>query len=250
MSLGRAASGCRFLQLVPNLVTILGLCAGLTALRFAFAGRFEQAAALIILAALLDGFDGLLARKLDAASPFGAELDSLADFLNFGVAPAFLVYQFALGRAADLGWTAALVFAVCACLRLARFNVSRDVPVDRAGRTSSGCRRRPGRCWRCCRRSSTFAGLADAAALPWLVAPWLAAVGPADDLPAPHLRARRGCGSRAAGALAAGRRGAGRRARLLALLAADGPARPRLSRQPRPCAGRRAAAAAQPPTGE
>ena len=114
---------------MPNLVTILGLCAGLTALRFAFAGRFEPAAALIVFAALIDGFDGLLARRLDAASPFGAELDSLADFFNFGVAPAFLVYQLALTGAPDLGWTAALVFAVCACLRLARFNVSRDVPV-------------------------------------------------------------------------------------------------------------------------
>ena len=85
---GRRAGVCRSLQLVPNLVTILGLCAGLTALRFAFAGRFEPAAALIIFAAVLDGFDGLLARKLDAASRFGAELDSLADFVNFGVAPA------------------------------------------------------------------------------------------------------------------------------------------------------------------
>ena len=143
---------------MPNLVTILGLCAGLTALRFAFAGRFEPAAALIIFAALIDGFDGLLARKLDAASPFGAELDSLADFFNFGVAPAFLVYQLALTGAPDLGWTAALIFAVCACLRLARFNVSRDVPVT--GRAHfvgvpapAGAHAR-----RCCRPSSPSPG--------------------------------------------------------------------------------------------
>ena len=127
--MGDDARRLPLLQLVPNLVTILGLCAGLTALRFAFAGRFEAAAALIVFAAVLDGFDGLLARRLDAASRFGAELDTLADFFNFGVAPAFLVYQLALTGAPDLGWTAALVFAVCACLRLARFNVHRDVPV-------------------------------------------------------------------------------------------------------------------------
>ena len=164
------------LQLVPNLVTILGLCAGLTALRFAFAGRFEQAAALIIFAALLDAFDGLIARKLDAASRFGAELDSLADFFNFGVAPAFVVYQLALGGAPDLGWTAALVFAVCACLRLARFNISRDVPIT--GRAHFvGVPAPAGALLAMLPAYATFAGIADAADYPWLVAPWLAGVG-------------------------------------------------------------------------
>jgi CDP-diacylglycerol--serine O-phosphatidyltransferase len=164
------------LQLVPNLVTILGLCAGLTALRFAFAGRFEPAAALIILAAILDAFDGLIARRLDAASPFGAELDSLADFFNFGVAPAFLVYQMALTGAPDLGWTAALVFAVCACLRLARFNVSRDVPVT--GRAHFvGVPAPAGAMLGLLPAFVTFAGIGDATAAPWLVAPWLAVVG-------------------------------------------------------------------------
>jgi len=164
------------LQLVPNLVTILGLCAGLTALRFAFAGRFEPAAALIILAAILDAFDGLIARRLDAASPFGAELDSLADFFNFGVAPAFLVYQLALTGAPDLGWTAALIFAVCACLRLARFNVSRDVPVT--GRAHFvGVPAPAGAMLGLLPAFVTFAGIGDAADAPWLVAPWLAVVG-------------------------------------------------------------------------
>jgi len=164
------------LQLVPNLVTILGLCAGLTALRFAFAGRFEPAAALIILAAILDAFDGLIARRLDAASPFGAELDSLADFFNFGVAPAFLVYQLALTGAPDLGWTAALIFAVCACLRLARFNVNRDVPVT--GRAHFvGVPAPAGAMLGLLPAFVTFAGIGDATAAPWLVAPWLAVVG-------------------------------------------------------------------------
>jgi CDP-diacylglycerol--serine O-phosphatidyltransferase len=165
-----------FLQLLPNLVTILGLCAGLTALRFAFAGKFEPAAALIVFAALIDGLDGLLARKLNAASPFGAELDSLSDFFNFGVAPAFLVYQLALAQAPDIGWTAALIFAVCACLRLARFNVGRGAAA--AGRAHFvGVPAPAGALLGMLPAFVTFAGLADAGDYPWLVAPWLTAVG-------------------------------------------------------------------------
>ncbi|MBP7241766.1 CDP-diacylglycerol--serine O-phosphatidyltransferase [Amaricoccus sp.] len=117
-----------FLHLLPNLVTVLGLCAGLTSIRFVLAGRYELAAVLIIFAALIDGLDGLLARRLKAASTFGAELDSLADFISFGVAPGLLVFQFALIGARGFGWIAVLVFAICCCLRLARFNVTRDAP--------------------------------------------------------------------------------------------------------------------------
>ena len=117
-----------FLHLLPNLVTILGLSAGLSSIRFAFEKDFELAALLIIFAAVIDGFDGLLARKLKVASSFGAELDSLADFVNFGVAPALLVFFFALSDAPGFGWIFALVFAICCCLRLARFNVNRDLP--------------------------------------------------------------------------------------------------------------------------
>jgi len=164
------------LHLVPNLVTILGLCAGLTALRFAFDGHFQEAAGLVVFAALLDAFDGLIARKLDAASRFGAELDSLADFFNFGVAPALIVYRMTLGAAPDIGWTAALIFAVCACLRLARFNVSRDMPLT--GRAHFvGVPAPAGAMLGLLPAFVTFAGLADAAAAPWLVVPWLAAVG-------------------------------------------------------------------------
>jgi len=115
-----------FLMLLPNLLTVLGLCAGLTSIRFVLAERFEMAAILIIFAALIDGVDGRLARRLQASSEFGAELDSLADFLNFGVAPALLVFQHTMHGAGGLGWTFALVFACCCCLRLARFNVTRD----------------------------------------------------------------------------------------------------------------------------
>ncbi|UWQ18907.1 CDP-diacylglycerol--serine O-phosphatidyltransferase [Jannaschia sp. M317] len=110
--------------LLPNLVTILGLCFGLTSIRFAFEDRFELAAGLLILAALVDGMDGLLARRLNAASPFGAELDSLSDFVCFGVAPAMMVYHFGLEGMGGMGWIAALTFAICCCLRLARFNVA------------------------------------------------------------------------------------------------------------------------------
>ncbi len=116
-------------QLLPNMVTILGLCAGLTAIRFTLLGRVDIAAALIVLAAILDGLDGLLARRLDAASPFGAEIDSLSDFVSFGVAPGLVMYQFALPDTRGLGWVFVLVYIVCACLRLARFNVDRDTPL-------------------------------------------------------------------------------------------------------------------------
>lgn len=121
-------------MLLPNLVTLLGLCAGLTSLRYVVQGSYETAAALIVLAALVDGMDGMLARKLNAASPFGAELDSLSDFVCFGVAPAFFVYHFALNSLGGPGWLLALVFALGACLRLARFNVNRDAPPPPGGK--------------------------------------------------------------------------------------------------------------------
>lgn len=114
-----------FLQLVPSIVTITGMCLGLTALRYVIAERYEAAVILILLAAVLDGLDGLIARRLRVTSNFGAELDSLADFFNFGVLPAILVYQFALTGAGGIGWVFVLVYVISACLRLARFNVAR-----------------------------------------------------------------------------------------------------------------------------
>lgn len=114
--------------LLPNMVTILGLSAGLTSIRFAFDDSLALAAGLLIFAALIDGMDGLLARRLDAASPMGAELDSLSDFVCFGVAPALLIYRFGLSDLYGLGWLAALFLAICCCLRLARFNVMAKDP--------------------------------------------------------------------------------------------------------------------------
>ena len=114
--------------LVPNIFTLLSLCAGLTALRMAIELRYEVAVALVVIAALLDGVDGRLARALSAQSKFGAELDSLADLVNFGVAPAMIVFMWALsGLPGGFGWIVALVFALAACLRLARFNAMIEV---------------------------------------------------------------------------------------------------------------------------
>ena len=114
--------------LLPNLITLLALCAGLTAIRVAVEGKLELALAAIVFAAMLDGVDGRLARMLKGTSRFGAELDSLADFVNFGVAPALILYFWGLHDLGNVGWIAALVFAICAGLRLARFNVMIDDP--------------------------------------------------------------------------------------------------------------------------
>ncbi|MGH6665071.1 MAG: CDP-diacylglycerol--serine O-phosphatidyltransferase [Pseudolabrys sp.] len=115
-------------MLLPNLITLLALCAGLTAIRLAVENRLDLALAAIVFAALLDGIDGRLARMLKGTSRFGAELDSLADFVNFGVAPALILYFWGLHELKSAGWIAALVFAICAGLRLARFNVMIDDP--------------------------------------------------------------------------------------------------------------------------
>src|SRR5436190_7651866 len=114
--------------LVPNLITLLALCAGLTAIRLAIEGKLEWALAAIVLAALLDGIDGRVARLLKGTSRFGAELDSLADFVNFGVAPALILYFWALYELGHAGWIAAMVLAISAGLRLARFNTMIDDP--------------------------------------------------------------------------------------------------------------------------
>jgi len=114
--------------LVPNVITLLALCVGLTAIRMAFENRYVPALGAIVLAAILDGIDGRLARLLKGTSRFGAELDSLADFVNFGVAPALILYFWGLHDLKSAGWIAAMVFAICVGLRLARFNVMLDDP--------------------------------------------------------------------------------------------------------------------------
>ena len=116
--------------LFPNFVTLFGLCAGLTSIRMSIEQRWELALAAIVLAAMLDGLDGRVARLLKASSRFGAELDSLADFVNFGVAPAVLIFTWGFGQPTDsfksVGWICVLVFALASALRLARFNVALD----------------------------------------------------------------------------------------------------------------------------
>jgi CDP-diacylglycerol--serine O-phosphatidyltransferase len=115
--------------MIPNLITVLAICAGLTGIRLAFEGRYELAVAMVLLAAFLDGIDGRVARLLKATSSFGVQMDSLADIINFGVAPALVSYAFLLHDAKSIGWIAALLYAIAAGLRLARFNVmaERDV---------------------------------------------------------------------------------------------------------------------------
>jgi len=117
-----------FRTLLPNMITLLALCAGLTAIPLVVDGKLEWAVAAIVFAALLDGIDGRIARLLKGTSKFGAELDSLADFVNFGVAPALMLYFWDLHELGNFGWIAAMVFAICTGLRLARFNVMADDP--------------------------------------------------------------------------------------------------------------------------
>ena len=111
------------IQLLPNVLTITAMCAGLTAIRVGVEGHFTLAVQLILIACVLDGLDGRLARLLSSDSKMGAELDSLADFLNFGVATPLIVYFWALEDIGGLAWMSALVFSVCCVMRLARFNV-------------------------------------------------------------------------------------------------------------------------------
>ena len=115
-------------MLVPNVITLLAICAGLTAIRLSIEGRNELALGAIVFAAILDGIDGRVARMIKGQSRFGAELDSLADFVNFGVAPALILYFWQLHDLNNVGWIAAMIFAISGGLRLARFNATMDDP--------------------------------------------------------------------------------------------------------------------------
>lgn len=116
------------LQLLPNILTVTAICAGLSAIRFGVQGNYVLAVQLIVAACVLDGVDGHLARLLKSDSKMGAELDSLADFVNFGVAPPLVLYFWALQDMRSAGWLAVLFFAICCVLRLARFNVASREP--------------------------------------------------------------------------------------------------------------------------
>src|SRR5438105_13581711 len=115
-------------MLVPNFITLLAICAGLTAIRLSTGGRMELAVTAIVFAAVLDGLDGRIARLIKGQSKFGAELDSLADFVNFGVAPGLILYFWQLHDLSNGGWIAAMIFAISMSLRLARFNATLDDP--------------------------------------------------------------------------------------------------------------------------
>ncbi len=112
------------IYLFPNLVTIISLCFGMSAIKYSLEARWELAVGLLVTSAFLDGMDGRLARMLNASSKFGAELDSLTDFINFGVAPAFILYNWSLQYfpVKVIGWAVALIFTICGAFRLARFN--------------------------------------------------------------------------------------------------------------------------------
>lgn len=112
-----------FRMMIPNIITALAICAGLTGIRLAYEGRFELAVAMVLLAAFLDAIDGRVARLLKSTSKFGAKMDSLADIVNFGVAPALVLYVYLLEQMKSVGWIAAMIFVIAAGLRLARFDV-------------------------------------------------------------------------------------------------------------------------------
>ncbi len=115
-------------SLAPNILTVLGLCAGLTGVQLAIHDRFDMAVLAIAVASIIDTLDGRVARLLKGTSKFGAELDSLSDFVNFGVTPALILYLWTLDKLGGLGWIIVLGFAVCGALRLARFNTALDAP--------------------------------------------------------------------------------------------------------------------------
>ncbi|MBN9063393.1 MAG: CDP-diacylglycerol--serine O-phosphatidyltransferase [Rhizobiales bacterium] len=117
-----------FRILIPNMITLLAICSGLTAVRLSIEGKLELAVAAVLVAAILDALDGRVARMLKGTSKFGAELDSLCDFVNFGVVPALMLFFFSFKEYGNLGWIAVLLFAMATALRLARFNVMLDDP--------------------------------------------------------------------------------------------------------------------------
>lgn len=119
---GRRFKSLSFNRILPNMMTLLAICAGMTAIRYSFTGDFEKAVIAIVIAAIIDGLDGRVARMLRGTSKFGAELDSLADAINFGVVPAMVVYLWSMKDAGSLGWALCLLHAICCVLRLARFN--------------------------------------------------------------------------------------------------------------------------------
>ena len=117
-----------FNRMIPNILTLLALCAGLTSIRFGLLEQWQLAVVALFAAAIFDGLDGRVARILKGTSKFGAELDSLSDFISFGVAPAIVLYLWTMQTWGNIGWLVVLIFSVCCALRLARFNTNLDEP--------------------------------------------------------------------------------------------------------------------------
>lgn len=174
----RPERGIPLRALVPNAITALALCAGLTAIRYAIGGEWERSVIFIMVAAALDGIDGRIARLLRGESRFGAELDSLADAIDFGVTPAIVMYLWSLQTAPQIGWICALVYAVFCALRLARFNARIDLtdqPHKSAGfltgvpaPAGAGLALLPMYLW--------FVTGEPMLRSPWLIAPWIALI--------------------------------------------------------------------------
>ncbi len=110
--------------ILPNIFTLVGVCIGLTSIKFAFDGKFELSIVAILVAAIIDGLDGRIARLIKGTSPVGKELDSLTDVISFGVAPSFIMYFWSLNQLGRVGWLICLIYVICVALRLARFNVT------------------------------------------------------------------------------------------------------------------------------
>lgn len=119
-------TGLSINRMIPNMLTLLALCSGMTAIRFAINGKFKSAVVAILVAGVLDGLDGRVARLLKSTSPFGAQLNSLSDFICFGVAPAVILYLWTMNQFTSFGWALSVFFATCCALRLARFNTQLD----------------------------------------------------------------------------------------------------------------------------
>lgn len=128
-------------KLIPNIVTIIGLCFGLFSIKYSMNEKWDFAVLLLVVAAFIDGLDGRIARMLNSQSNFGAQLDSLTDFINFGVAPAFLIYLWKTNEIKGLGWSVALFFVICQALRLARFNSTEDLQDDNFQPSSESARK-------------------------------------------------------------------------------------------------------------
>jgi CDP-diacylglycerol--serine O-phosphatidyltransferase len=166
-------------SLIPNILTVLALCAGMSAIRFALQDRWELAVAAVAVAALLDGLDGRMARLLKGATKFGAELDSLSDFICFGVAPGIVVYLWAAAELGNMGWIAGLAYSTCCALRLARFNTALEDP-DRpawAANFFTGVSAPVGAAFALLPMMISFQIGDTPLRTPWLMTGWLVAVG-------------------------------------------------------------------------